>query len=681
LKKKKDRKQNRQRTSVRRLGRLRLLALGIFLLFLLMGGRLFQLQILEGKAFSQLARKQQIRKVKLESRRGTILDRSGQELAMDLPQFYTLGVRPNQLNNSRKLCQELAGFTNRPTSHYRNRLQTPSKFVYLEWRLTSDQAERLQTLALDGLHLEKSAGRFYPYHRSTAQLLGFTDVDGRGIAGLEVYCDEALKGEKGWEIHQRNARGGSIWDPLRSYARPRDGGTVRLSIDHVAQEVLHHELQRAQANFKAKWAGGILLNPRTGEILAISNVPDFDPLRPEKGSARHHKLRPLTDLFEPGSVFKIVGAAAVLDKKVMTSSDSIYCEQGAYRIGRRTLRDVHKHGWLSFEDVLVNSSNIGMAKVVEKLGSRELYRYALRYGFGSLTGVEFPGEVSAKLRPYDDWQDIDRANIAIGQGIAGNMLHVAMAFAAIANDGILMEPRLVLDITDAKGYHKAFPPREVRRVMEPRTASTLKDILVLCVEHGTGNNAAVEGLRIAGKTGTAQIPNLVEGGYYKDRFIATFVGFLDRDKTDRLLIVTVCEPQGPHFGSQVAAPVFKRVIERLYPADAMRQVRNARSVELAAAGSIMGTPGTSGKTGDFSWLRGPLFSSVSKSPSDEIPDENPSLDVIPDLKGISLREAVRLLSSHGINVKIKGSGWIMRQSPKPGTPMEKCTSCELTAKP
>jgi len=675
--KRKSRNVVHPKSAIRKVWRVRILACVIVLSFVLLMLRLCQIQVLEGDKYAQKAKKQHVRKVPLESRRGCIVDRNGSELAIDLPQLYSLGVRPKQVKKKNTLYQELAAFTGRPSSHYSRRMQSPSKFIYLEWRLTSKQADRLSDLNIGGLTLQKASGRFYPYHRATSQILGYTDVDGHGIAGLETFSEETLQGEKGWETHKRDARGVSFWDPLRSYALPRDGGTVRLTIDNVAQNLLHHELLEVQAAYRAEWAGGILINPKTGEILAICSVPDFDPLRPEAGLQSNHKLRPVTDMYEPGSVLKIIGATAALENDIITPEDSIYCENGKYRIGSKILRDAHKYEWLTFEDVMVKSSNIGMAKIAELLGSRELYRYVIRYGFGTPTGIEFPGEAKGMLRPHNKWKPIDLANIAMGQGLSATMLQVALAYAAVANDGILMEPRLILNQTDASGQHISNPPREVRRVMEPRTARTLQKILRKTVEDGTGNNASINGADVAGKTGTAQIPNLEKGGYYHNRYVASFAGFLPADDADRLLVISVVNPQGGHYGAQVAAPVFKRVMQKLRPADAIRKSWKSIPIDIAE----LYPESESGFLSEaFGWISGGWLSDISHNDSDEVVEDQP-IDVVPELKGLSLREAVNLLSKCGIKVEIEGSGWVTHQSLKPGKPIKDNAVCHLKAKP
>jgi len=656
------------------------MAFAVFLIFLILAAKLVQLQLIDGSKLAQIARRQHTTTVDLESRRGRILDRHGMELAVDLPRLYTLGVHPENLTKRTLLCQELASFTGRPASHYIKRLQASSKFIYLEWRLTEEQAERLSSLNIGGLTLQRSSGRFYPYHRATSQLLGYTDVDGRGIAGLEVYCDSVLQGQKGFETRRRTARGRSFWDPLSSYTLPKDGGTVRLTIDIVAQEVLHEELQKVQEQYNSEWAGGILLNPKTGEILAISSVPDFDPLRPEAGPIRNHKLRPVTDMLEPGSVMKIIGASAAIERKTYNPTDSIYCENGLYYIGRNRLRDVHKFGWLTFEDVIVHSSNIGMAKAADRTGAKEIYRYALRYGFGTPTGVNFPGEAGGILRTYDNWKPIDLANIAMGQGISATMLQVALAYGAVANDGILMEPRLILNQTYPSGETVGRAPREARRVMEPYTAKTVKEMLREVVERGTGMTARIDGIPIAGKTGTAQIPDLVNGGYL-NKYVASFIGFLPVDDPDRLLIITLVDPKGEHYGSQVAAPVFRRVMQRLLPADVVRRSWTSPPVDIVdfypktEHGFIM--PVIDGAVG---WIKDKWLSDFGHSEETTAVTEEVTAS-LPDLKDRSLRDAIVLLRECGVAVKIEGTGWIIHQNPAAGTPLKKNMVCVLTAKP
>jgi cell division protein FtsI (penicillin-binding protein 3) len=334
---------------------------------------------------------------------------------------------------------------------------------------------------------------------------------------------------------------------------------------------------------------------------------------------------------------------------------------------------------LSFEDVIVHSSNIGTAKVADRLGSRELFRYAVRYGFGNISCVEFPGEASGKLRPFDEWRDIGRANVAIGQGVSVTMLQMALAYAAIANDGIMMEPRLILDMTDMTGAHHSNPPREVRRVMEPETARTLQRILLEVVDRGTGKLAQIDCLQVAGKTGTAQIPNLETGGYYQNRYTASFIGFLPAYAADRVLVVTVYDPKGAHFGAVVAGPVFKRVLQRLMPADAMRRSWEATPIRADAPGPneevVLGNSGASGG------LRtaGRTFSNISSTAPAEAVETNASLKIIPDLRGVNLRQAVRMLSARGIKVNITGTGKVLTQSLVPGSPVTKNSLCFLTA--
>jgi cell division protein FtsI/penicillin-binding protein 2 len=665
-----------------RLGRLRILFWGFAFFILLLIARLAHLQIVRGEHFASLARQQQTAKVAVASRRGRIVDRSGQELAVDLPQFYSVRVFPTDLTNGPLLCQELAAMTRRPAWHYLKRMQTRTLPYYLEWRLNEDQKVRLESLEIEGIVLEQNTGRFYPYDYATAQLLGYTDVDGRGISALEMYCDSILQGLKGWEMRTKSANGRTTLDPFNPSISPRDGGTVRLSIDIVAQEMLYQELEAAVCSTRSEWMGGVLLDPRTGEVLSIVSLPSYDPLRPELGEPSYHKLRPLTDLIEPGSVFKLVAASAALDRDAVGLSDLFYCEAGRYQIGPRILRDAHPYGTLNFPEIIIHSSNIGTAKIAERIGARELYRYAMRYGFGSMTGVEFPGEASGYLRPYDQWREIGRANVAIGQGVSVTMLQLALAYAAIANDGILMEPRLILGWTTPYGDYSANPPREVRRVVEPETARTMQEILARVVSEGTGKAAAIDStIQIAGKTGTAQIPNLDAGGYFQDRYVASFVGFLPAHAAQRVLIICSYNPHGAHYGAQVAAPVFRRVLKRLMPADIMRaswREANIDFVELPTNSEQQDSGVSVAEFISAGTLSHPL-STIAQAAPLPVKPAGWAPHEVPDVRGLTLRKAVKILRQRGIQADKTGSGRVVSQSLVPGSPIVDNSICLLIA--
>jgi len=675
------RKSNFQPRAVMRVGRLQALFGFVLLFVLLLLVRLVYLQIIRGSHYAELARQQQIVRVPVASQRGRIVDRSGQELAVDLPQSYSLRVFPARLRQGNFLCQELAAMTERPTWHYLKRMQSRTLPYYLEWRLTEEQKNRLEADHIDGILLERNTGRVYPYDHATAQLLGYTDINGRGISGLEMLCDSILQGSQGWEMRLKSANGQTILDPFNRSELPKDGAAVRLSIDIVAQVMLYQELEAAACSTGSEWLGGILLDPRTGELLSIVSVPSYDPMRPESGDQANHKLRPLTDLIEPGSVFKIVTATAALDRHEVHPSDVFYCEAGRWTIGSKVLGDAHPYASLSFEDIMVHSSNIGTAKVAARIGAREVYRYAMRFGFGSLTGIEFPGEASGVLRPYDQWKEIGRANIAIGQGVSVTMLQLALAYAAIANDGILMEPRLILGWTTSDRKYYPNPPREVRRVMEPETARKMQQILAQAVERGTGKEAALDSVAVAGKTGTAQIPNLESGGYYQDRYVASFIGFMPAFNAERVLIICAYNPKGAYYGAQVAAPVFRRVLERLLPVDAVRdswQRANVDFVEMPARfdSADKTTAPDSFVIGDVTNM--PLLNISRTAPASTVPHETAG-NGVPDLTGLTLRKALRLLADHGIPGVPVGSGRVVSQSLTPGSPVLKNSICYITA--
>ena len=328
---------------------------------------------------------------------------------------------------------------------------------------------------------------------------------------------------------------------------------------------MEEELKAAVERHRARSGMGIVMVPRTGEVLALASVPGFDPNRPGDYPMWTRKNRVITDIYEPGSTFKVVTAAAALEEKVMSPEDSVFCEEGAFLVAGRRFRDAHPYGWLTFREVVELSSNIGTIKVAERLGKDVLYRYARTFGFGAETGIDLPGEVKGILRPPSAWSGRSLASIAVGQEVSVTAIQMACAYAAVANGGMLMRPQIVLEVKGAGGkVLKRMKPEPVRRVVSEETARKLVEFLEGVVERGTGREARIPGVRVAGKTGTAQRPLEGGGGYAPGEFVASFVGFLPAEDPELLCLVVIDTPrEGGHYGGQVAAPVFRRVVERV----------------------------------------------------------------------------------------------------------------------
>jgi cell division protein FtsI/penicillin-binding protein 2 len=559
--------------------------------------------------------------------------------------------------------------------------------------------------------------RHYPFGALAGQVLGYTNVDNKGIEGLELGLDEDLHGKPGWMAFRVDARGRRFAEINNPVQDPRDGNRVLLTLSAAIQAIAEEELSDAVAQFSARSGQAVLMDPRTGAIIAMANVPSCDPNRPGKTAVWTRKNRTITDCYEPGSIFKIVAVAAALEEGVKRPVDLIFCENGKMKVAGRTIRDVHKYGWLTLQEVLEYSSNIGTIKVAQEVGARFLYQYGRAFGFGYQTGIKLPGEVKGTFRPPAKWSGLSLATIAMGQEVSVTALQMAAAYGAIANGGVLMRPWIVRAVVDANGKTvRESKPQEIRRVMSPETARTLTRFLQGAVERGTGENAQLEEVHVAGKTGTAQ--KAIEGGrgYAPGEYVSSFVGFLPAGDPKVVCLVSVDTPRGVYYGSQVAAPAFKRIMDRvlsLRDCSVSTELRAALESEAVARRERENVPNVCGlpvpqavETLHAKRLvgsRGSARGKVRKAKEDVVcgqwpiagtkavvgtqvwlasaPSEARSPDGartnLPNVVGMSFREAVRHLSVLGVQVNIRGKGRVKRQRPRPGTRVREGMVCVL----
>ncbi len=405
--------------------------------------------------------------------------------------------------------------------------------------------------------------RFYPGGKLACHVLGMTGIDNKGLEGIEFYYDKELNGEYGWRHSQRDAKQREIASFERDALPPRDGNSLVLTIDEVIQHIIEKEIEDIVKSYRPKAVSIVALEPGTGEILGLANYPWFDPNDFSGVNADFIRNRAISDSFEPGSVFKIVTASAALEEEVVDFDSEFFCENGTYKIAKRTLRDYRPHGTLTFRKIIEKSSNIGTVKVAGKLGKENLSAYIKRFNFGSQTGVDLPGEAAGIMREARTWSYVDMTTIPMGQGIAVTTLQMASAISVIANKGILMRPYIVKKVLNEEGtIVRENKPRAIRRVISKNAADKTKELLKGVVEDGTGKQARLDNFTSCGKTGTAQKVK-PEGGYYSDRYIASFIGFAPYNKPAVSLVVFVDEPQGRHFGGQVGAPAFKNIMEKI----------------------------------------------------------------------------------------------------------------------
>ncbi|UCD89998.1 MAG: penicillin-binding protein 2 [Desulfobacterales bacterium] len=544
--------------------RFRMILVGIVFscFFATIGAKAVYLQVYCGAWLSQKAANQYESIVKSSGKRGKIYDKNLREMAVSID-VTSIAAHPVQVDNKKTTARLLSKVLKIDKNVLVRKLTSGKKFVWIKRQVTPREGEAVRNLGITGIDFIPEHNRFYPSKISAAQVLGFTDIDDQGIEGLEFYYDSYLRGKTSKFMILKDALGRGF-DAEKITFLNYSGNNLVLTIDRTIQYITEKALSDAVAAFSARSGMAIVMVPKTGAILALAHVPFFNPNTVSNFNQELWRNRIITDPFEPGSTMKVFSAAAAIESGSSTPNSIFYCENGAYKIGRNVVHDTHKHGWLSLQQIIKHSSNIGAIKFIETTGAKRLYKTLRDFGFGTKTGVDCPGESAGSLAPYQRWTKIDTGAISFGQGISVSALQLITATCAIANDGILMRPYIVQGITDQNGrLIKSFRPKKNRRAVSSKTALTVRRLMrTVVTEGGTGVNAAIEGYSVCGKTGTAQKINQ-KGEYTKDKYISSFVGFLPAESPKVAILVVVDEPQKNHYGGVVAAPAFKNIAEKI----------------------------------------------------------------------------------------------------------------------
>ena len=605
---------------------------------LVLASRAFQLHVMWN--LKARVSDQQNEKVVLKSKRGAILDRTGQELAVSI-QVDSVALRPGQVRDPEVVALHLSQALGINPEELHKKLSSETPFVWVKRFAPPQEIEQVRELGLPGVEIQEETRRFYPRGRLGSSVIGFAGTDSTGLEGIELAYDKLIRGESATLRVPRDAIGRIILTGGVAPAEIPSGSRVYLTLDLTLQHVLERELEKTVTESKAKGGMAIAIDPQTGAILAMATSPGCDLNLASRCTPAELRNRAVADTFEPGSIFKMVVAAAALEENAVRLGDFFYCENGAYPFAGQVIHDTHKYGWLPFEGIIQRSSNIGVTKIAQKLGSRKLHDYVRRFGFGRVTGIELHGEAAGVVRNIEAWQPIDLATHAFGQGISVTGLQMVMAYAAVANGGLLMKPYLVDRIVDPSGRTAVTRPNLVRRVISEETARTLTSILELVVEEGgTGTKARVEGFRVAGKTGTAQKVNPLTLSYTGGKRVASFAGFVPSDSPRLALLVVIDEPSTNVYGGIVAAPSFRSIAQ-----DALMHLEVPRDATQVT--------------------------SRAKSQETEPPAVNASRDsAVPPVFGLSLRDALLKVSDWGIDlhsVEVRGSGYVVAQDMMPGT--------------
>ena len=615
-------------------------------LFLAVGGRAFQLQVLQGDKLMRLGQRQHLKEWIVLPKRGALIDRAGEPLALSM-ESQSVYIRPHRIQEADKVSQRLAEILSLGRAEVRQKIASEKPFVWIKRQVSSPEAEKIQALNLDGIGMYYEPNRHYPQGQLAGQLIGFVGRDSEGLEGLELKYNDYIRGETGSSVTERDALGRRVLVEGIGGLQIPPGSDIHLTLDTSIQHVAEKELEASVLKYRAKAGVALVVEPRTGEVLALANYPSFDPNNYAKLTAEQRRNRAVTDSFEPGSTFKTILAAAALEEEIVGKEDLFYCEMGKYPFAGKIIHDTHPHGWLSFAKILQVSSNIGFTKIAEKVKRERYFKYIEKFGFGKVTGIDVPGEAPGLVRKVEGWAAIDLATHAFGQGISTTPLQMVMAYAAIANGGFLMRPYVTRRVVSPQGEVLLDnQPHVVRRVISEKNSKMLASMLRdVTNEGGTGTMANIEGFEVAGKTGTAQKADTVHGGYSKKR-VASFVGFVPANDPRLVALVLIDEPEAQVYGGVVAAPAFRNIAQ-----GALRR--------LAVAPEKATPVSTTAKQMDSTTPR-----QVKRSEAN-VP-AHIDADAVPSFIGLSFREALEKAQRLNVKIRLQGNGYVIKQAPTAG---------------
>jgi len=537
--------------------RIQILGSIMYALFFLMVGKAVYYQVFISEWLSDKAMSQYEKVDVFSGKRGNIYDASNRKMAVSID-VVSVGVHPKKIKDVRATVKALTEIFHIDRKELINNIYSTKPFVWIKRQITPKESKMIADLNLPGVVLKPEYSRFYPNKFLGAQVVGFCGLDGRGIEGVEYFYNDALQGSEDRVKVLKDALG-RRFESEKTTVSDSDGNNLVLTIDGAIQYITEKALEEAVVGFSGKSGMAIVMNPRTGGILALAHYPSYNPNAFREYSKSELRNRALTDPFEPGSTMKIFSVAAAIESGICKPTTVFNCENGAYHVGTNVVHDTHSYGMLTVQEIIKYSSNIGAIKVGQALGAEILYKNLRKFGFGDKTGIDCAGETTGTLAPYTKWRKIDAGTIAFGQGVSVSAIQLITATCAIANGGILMKPHLVQAVTDANGQViRKIESIPVRRVISTETARTIRQMMKeVITTGGTGVNAALEGYAVCGKTGTAQ--KIVNGSYARGKYVSSFIGFVPADYPEAVILVVVDEPQKRYYGGTVAAPAFKRI--------------------------------------------------------------------------------------------------------------------------
>lgn len=679
--------------------RLFVLKLGLVCFFLVIAGRLVKIQLIEASRFRAIARKQYEQKFSLPAVRGNIYDRNGNVLVSNTMHVSFAADPKIVADHGQQVAEKFSRVFRKPSQHYLSKLTGANgskRFVWLERHVKPDVARWIGSSDLLGAVAINEPKRLYHYDDLAGPLVGLTDIDNRGIAGIELQYHDELSGTDGSVTMQRDGLGRTR--PSADYPRidPVNGHSLVLTLDLAYQSIAEEELRRGVTTNKADGGLAVMLNPKTGEVLALATIPSINPNRFSGNDLEAVKNRPITDVFEPGSVFKIVTASAAYENNLVAPEKRYNAENGVYEVrlrggAVRLIRDTHEHQWLTFQEAMEFSSNIVMAKVSGLIGPERFYRQARDFGFGIPTGIELPGEIRGRLKKPHEWSGTTLQTMSYGYEVAVTPLQIAAAYAAVANKGILMRPYIVSQVRTEDGdLLQEQKPQKIRDVISENTALLITRALEGVVERGTAKEVKINGVRIAGKTGTSK--KVIDGKYIEGSYTASFAGFFPVEDPQVVCLVMIDNPRSHgYYGGATSGPIFRSIAERVLhtssrfsrtpPPDLQKDnetlpVPDVRSVHKTMAEKILEAQGLKCElygTGDVVVRQSPEPGKrvergdvVKLALQSEAVADKQGRMTVPNVRGMSIRRAINRLTIDEFDVLIEGSGIVAQQIPAAG---------------
>lgn len=645
----------------------------VFIMLIVIVAKLFTIQVGDNEKYTKIAERQQNKSVIIKAERGVIKDRNGEILSFtknDVSVF--IDTRMTNKQEKEKIAKRFAKLFNKSEKHFLNILNSANKNICIEKKASKEKIVQLSDLMINGYFQIEDYSRVYPYGSLASHILGFVDRNLYGISGVEKNFDKYLTGVDGYKFIENDVQGRVVTINQENSMEPIPGNNIELTIDRNCQRILEEELNKGLKKYQGESAVGIIMNPSTGEILALTNQPDYDPANYNLFSDQERRNRALTDTYEPGSTIKPLIMSMLIEEGLTKESEITNTENGNYKVKGATIRDTHNFPKLTSTEIITHSSNVGIAKLSDKIDDNTFYRYLRDYGFGNLTSINLPGETPGVLKKPKQYSKISKNFIAFGYEISVTPLQLLNAYCALVNGGDLLQPYIIKSIKDEKGnIVEEFSRNKIRSVISEKTSKRVIEMMKEVVASGTGVEAQLPNMQVAGKTGTAQ--RLINNKYSSSDYNSSFVGFFPADNPKYIVLIVVMSPAVGRYGGRVAAPIFHEIALRI--ADSDKNIVNDKDSRTILNDAKI----TSNEVIDEKIF---VSSNLEDDKSEVKVGNKESIisdgSIMPNLINFTKRDAIKILNSLGIKYQVIGSGNVVFQSISAGTKLNGTSICNLS---